>query len=42
MTRPSPIPSTNSSYAISQIRYSSGIGMISSCAAIWNTLSADV
>ena len=34
-----PCPSATSSYAISQIRYSSGTGMTSSCAAIWKTLS---
>ena len=42
MTRPRPSPVTVSSYAISQMRYSSGTGITASCAATWKTLSADV
>ncbi len=41
MTRPTRIGATSSN-AISHIRYSSLTGMTSSCAATWNTLSADV
>jgi len=42
ITRPTSCGPRRISRAISQMRYSSGMGITSSCAAIWNTLSADV